>query len=42
MICLQMPGLDRRPEDIPLLARHFMKKYALLYQKKLNRYRKPH
>jgi len=37
VICLQMPGLDRRPDDIPLLARHFMKKYALLYQKKIER-----
>jgi DNA-binding NtrC family response regulator len=37
VICLHMPGLDRRPEDIPLLARHFMKKYALLYQKKIER-----
>jgi DNA-binding NtrC family response regulator len=35
VICLQMPGLDRRPDDIPILARHFMKKYALLYQKKI-------
>jgi DNA-binding NtrC family response regulator len=33
VICLNMPGLDRRPEDIPLLAQHFIKKYALLYQK---------
>jgi DNA-binding NtrC family response regulator len=33
VICLHMPGLDRRPEDIPLLAQHFIKKYALLYQK---------
>jgi DNA-binding NtrC family response regulator len=33
VICLHMPGLDGRPEDIPLLAQHFMKKYALLYQK---------
>ncbi len=36
VICLHMPGLDRRPEDISLLARHFMKKYALLYQKKID------
>lgn len=35
VICLHMPGLDRRPEDISLLAGHFMKKYALLYQKKI-------
>jgi DNA-binding NtrC family response regulator len=35
VICLHMPGLDRRPDDIPLLARHFMKKYALLYQKNI-------
>ena len=35
VICLNMPGLDRRPEDIFLLARHFMKKYALLYQKNI-------
>ncbi|MCF8087742.1 MAG: sigma-54 dependent transcriptional regulator [Desulfotignum sp.] len=33
VICLHMPGLDRRSEDIPLLAQHFMKKYTLLYQK---------
>jgi DNA-binding NtrC family response regulator len=35
VICVHMPGLDRRPEDVTLLARHFMKKYALLYQKNI-------
>ncbi len=33
VIHFQMPGLSSRREDIPALAYHFMKKYALLYQK---------
>ena len=35
VICLHMPGLDRRPDDIPMLAQYFMKKCALLYQKNI-------
>ena len=30
-----MPNLNLRREDIPLLAYHFLKKYALLYQKSI-------
>ena len=37
VIHFQMPGLDRRRDDIPLLGQHFMKKYALLYQKHIRR-----
>lgn len=35
VIRLEMPSLSQRREDIPLLAHHFLKKYALLYQKKI-------
>ncbi len=37
VIYFQMPGLARRREDIPVLSEHFMKKYALLYQKPARR-----
>ncbi len=33
VIHIHVPCLGRRPEDIPGLAQHFMKKYSLLYQK---------
>ena len=35
VIRLEMPNLNLRREDIPLLAYHFLKKYALLYQKSI-------
>ncbi|GAB6907325.1 Transcriptional regulatory protein ZraR [Desulfosarcina cetonica] len=36
VIRIEMPGLNQRREDIPLLAFHFLKKYALLYQKSIS------
>ncbi len=36
VIRLEMPDLNQRQEDIPLLAHHFLKKYALLYQKAIH------
>ncbi len=35
VIHFRMPGMDRRREDIPVLTQHFLKKYALLYQKQI-------
>lgn len=35
VIHIHMPCLARRREDIPVLAHHFMRKYALLYQKQI-------
>jgi DNA-binding NtrC family response regulator len=34
VISLHLPSLRERPEDIPLLAAHFLKKYAIEYSKK--------
>jgi DNA-binding NtrC family response regulator len=34
VISLHLPPLRERPEDIPLLAAHFLKKYAAEYRKK--------
>ncbi len=36
VVRLEMPSLNDRREDIPLLAHHFLKKYTLLYQKNLS------
>ena len=36
VIRIEMPSLSQRREDISLLANHFLKKYALLYQKNVN------
>jgi DNA-binding NtrC family response regulator len=36
VVRLEMPSLSRRREDIPLLAHYFLKKYSLLYQKKID------
>ncbi len=36
VVRLEMPSLNERREDIPLLAHHFLKKYTLLYQKNIN------
>ncbi|MBA3027580.1 MAG: sigma-54-dependent Fis family transcriptional regulator [Desulfobacteraceae bacterium] len=36
VIRLEMPGLSQRREDIPMLAHHFLKKYALLYAKNIH------
>ena len=35
VIHVHMPSLAMRREDIPVLAQHFMRKYALLYQKQI-------
>ena len=35
VVTIVVPPLRQRPEDIPLLAYHFMHKYAALYQKNL-------
>ena len=32
-VCVQLPPLRRRREDIPLLARHFLKKYADVFRR---------
>jgi len=32
-VCVQLPPLRRRQEDIPLLARHFLKKYAQVFHR---------
>lgn len=36
VIRIEIPPLNRRKEDIPLLARYFLKKYALLNQKNIS------
>ena len=36
VIRIEIPPLNRRKEDIPLLARYFLKKYALLNQKDIS------
>ncbi len=36
VIRLEMPSLSQRRTDIPLLSHHFLKKYALLYQKNIH------
>ncbi len=30
---IRVPGLDQRPEDLPLLVKHFLKKYSEVYGK---------
>jgi transcriptional regulator with PAS, ATPase and Fis domain len=35
VIPLKLPPLRDRPEDIPLMARHFLKKYAIEFDKQL-------
>ena len=37
VIRIEMPALSQRKEDIPMLADHFLKKYALLYQKEIEK-----
>ena len=32
---IRVPGLDERPDDIPVLVQHFLKKYGQTYGKKL-------
>ena len=32
---LRVPGLNERPEDLPVLIQHFLKKYGRMYGKKL-------
>jgi len=32
---IRVPGLTERPEDIPVLVRHFLKKYSEMYDKNL-------
>ncbi|KJV07454.1 sigma 54-interacting transcriptional regulator, partial [Methylocucumis oryzae] len=36
VVCLELPSLNERIDDIPLLARHFLKQLAEKYQKNLN------
>ncbi|MCC4119136.1 two-component system response regulator GlrR, partial [Aromatoleum toluclasticum] len=35
VVCLNLPTLDERREDIPLLANHFLRGLARKYQKRL-------
>ncbi len=35
VINLHLPSIRQRPEDIPILARHFLEKYSVLYNKNI-------
>lgn len=36
VVTLNLPNLTERPEDIPLIANHFLKQYALKYKKQIS------
>ena len=35
VVLIELPPLRKRKEDIPFLANHFIKKYSIIYQKKV-------